>query len=195
MSQLHTFAVTPTAARLRGAINRAVTVDLPMALIWCLLVSIAAQIRIPIPLTEVPATPQTLVVLLAGFLLPLRQSSTAMVLYLGCSAAGLPFFSMGTATPFGSTGGYIFGFVLAVILVGFLKGHNRAGLGRYFLISALGSLLILMMGAGWRVVLAQCTGFLGGSVSTAAFTGLIPFLPGALIKASLAATIARRLRV
>lgn len=83
----------------------------------------AAAGRIMIPGTPVPITLQTFALMLIALMLPWRQAAAAVLLYLAAGAAGLPVFSGGgsTATLFGPSAGFLFGFFPAVIVTGLLK--------------------------------------------------------------------------
>jgi biotin transport system substrate-specific component len=80
-----------------------------------------ARVSVPLPGTPVPATLQTLSVLLAGLLLGPRKGALSQALYLGAGALGLPVFALpgsGPAYFLGPTGGYLLGFVLAPWIAG-----------------------------------------------------------------------------
>src|SRR3989442_6533556 len=98
-----------------------------------LLVAGLAQVSIKLPFTPVPITGQTLGVLLVGASLGPLLGGASMLLYLAEGAIGLPFFAGGdhgaSFLGFGAaTGGYLWGFVLAAALVGWLarRGCDRS---------------------------------------------------------------------
>jgi hypothetical protein len=66
--------------------------------------ALGAQVRVPVPWSDVPMTLQSLAVLMVGFTLGPVAACSAMLLYLGCGAAGLPVFAPGSAGLFGATG-------------------------------------------------------------------------------------------
>lgn len=145
-----------------------------------------AQVAIPLPGTPVPLTLQTLGVVLAGALLGPREGALACGLYLLEGASGLPVFAGGGfGLPWitsGMTGGYLITFPLAAALAGWLasRGWDRSPLraAAAFLVSLgailLGGTLWLVPSLGWTQALA---------------IGYAPFLPGALIKAAVAAAL------
>ncbi len=115
---------------------------------------------------------------------------TAVVLaYVVQGAIGLPVFAGwkgGITTILGPTGGYILGFVPAAFLVGWLleKGWYKR-LGTIFSAFLIGNAIIyffelpwLALFVGWNHVLEM---------------GLLPFLPGDLIKLIIAISVARSL--
>lgn len=151
-----------------------------------LLMIAAAQLRIPVPGTEVPMTLQLLAVLLTGFALTPPRAVAAMVLYLACGAAGLPVFAAGSAGLAGSTGGYIAGFVVAAALVSTLKGDRNASFGRLLAAGAAGVVAVFVLGIAWRVLLVLLLDRLDGGVWIAVTSGLVPFVGKAFIELLLA---------
>ncbi|GIV84905.1 MAG: biotin transporter BioY [Candidatus Roseilinea sp.] len=155
--------------------------DAAMVLLGSWLVAALAQIVIP--LQPVPITGQTLGVLLVGAALGWRRGALALVAYVLQGAAGLPFFAggaSGVARLLGPTGGYLIGFIFAAALTGWLseRGWDRRFWGT-LLAMALGNAIIYAIGVPW---LAQFVGW-----PRALEVGLLPFLPGDAIKATLAA--------
>ncbi len=158
--------------------------DALLVLTFSLVTALSAQVAVPLPWTPVPVTGQTFGVLLTGALLGPRLGALALLLYLVEGTCGLPFFAgggFGPARLLGSTGGYLLAFPLAAALVGWLatRGWDRQPL---LMLAAmlLGSAVIYMLGA------AQLAHFVG---APRAFTiaGILPFLPGDIVKALLAA--------
>lgn len=145
--------------------------------------ALAAQIAIPLPWSPVPVTGQTWAVLLSGAVLGARRAFLAQALYLMEGAAGLPVFAGGTAgfaVFAGPTAGYLAAFPFAAAVTGMLaeRGWDR----RFLTMVAamlLGSVVIFAFG------LAQLSRFVPAGHLFAA--GLLPFLPGDLVKSSLAA--------
>lgn len=140
-----------------------------------------AQVRIPI--SPVPITGQTLGVLLVGALLGSRQGPLSVSIYLGQGLIGLPVFAGGTAgitRLTGPTGGYLAGFVVAALVVGWL---SERGWGRRFTTAAvamlIGNACVYALGLPW---LASFTGY-----RAALRLGLAPFIPGDLLKILLGA--------
>jgi biotin transport system substrate-specific component len=145
--------------------------------------ALAAQIEFRLPWTPVPITGQTFAVLLSGAVLGARRAFLAQLLYLGIGAIGLPVFSGGAAGAIklvGPTGGYLLAFPFAAAATGFLcqRGWDR----RFITMLAamlLGSTVIFALG------LAMLSRFVPADQLLAA--GLLPFIPGDIVKSSLAA--------
>lgn len=148
-----------------------------------LVTGLAAQIAIPLPFTPVPVTGQTFAVMLCGAALGARRGFLAQIAYLAEGAMGLPVFAGGTAGAqvfAGPTAGYLIAFPLAAALTGFLA--QRAWDRRFLTMAGvmlLGSTVIFALGA------FGLTRFMPASQVLAA--GVLPFLPGDVIKTSLAA--------
>lgn len=167
--------------------------DLALALGGSLFVALTAQAALPLPFTPVPLTLQTLGVLLVGAALGSRLGLWALLAYLAQGALGLPVFAGGTgglAKLLGPTGGFLLAFPLAAWLVGALV--ERFGLDRGFLgtLSAmlLGNALLYLAGLPWLAVWLLGAGQAQGLGALLAM-GLLPFLPGDLLKALLAALL------
>ena len=147
---------------------------------------VAALAQIDVHLTPyVPVTGQTLGVLLVGAGLGSMRGGLSMLLYVGWGAIGLPFFAGGEsglpslALP---TGGYLWGFVVAAVVVGFLaeRGWDRT-LGGAIGAMFVGEVLIFAFGVPW---LAASVGL---SAEEALSAGLYPFILGDVIKLLVAA--------
>jgi len=150
-----------------------------------LLTAAAAQLEIRLPWTPVPITGQTFAVLLSGTVLGSRRAFLAQCLYLLEGACGLPFFAggaAGIAKLLGPTGGYLIAFPFAAAMTGAFAEHalDRTPLRMFFTMIA-GSVVIFGLGLG------QLSKFVPADSLLA--SGLLPFIPGDLIKAALAAAV------
>ena len=165
-----------SGAKRRGAVFR------PRLLIpvFSLLTALGAQISVP--MTPVPMTLQSLVVVLSGLFLGWRYAAVAMGLYLAIGAAGLPVFSDGGSgldALMGPTAGYLWSFPLAAAVAGLAssaRGWRGAGLAMSAALVA--HLMILCLGASWLMR------SIGGTEALA--VGFTPFLVGAVVKSALA---------
>ena len=156
--------------------------------IGALVVAIAAQVAVPVPLNPVPMTLQPLAVLAVGGLLGPAGGLAAMVAYLALGLAGLPVFaggSSGLVHLMGPTGGYLLAFPLAAAATG---AHARSGgVLRTLLACAVGMVIIHVGGVAQLALL-------GGDPSTAFRMGFVPFFTGDLLKVGLAAAAILALR-
>ncbi|MFP4248455.1 MAG: biotin transporter BioY [Armatimonadota bacterium] len=137
------------------------------------LTALATYVRIPLPFSPVPVTGQTMAVLVAGAFLGPIAGSISQGLFLALGATGVTVFAGGALT--GLTGGYLIGFVLAACIVGAVTKatHNIAAVGAAM---AAASAVILASGAAWLCAVA------GLSVHEAITLGVLPFIPGDILK-------------
>ena len=166
--------MTPSAAT--SAVTKAALV-----VFGSLLLAVSAQFKIP--LYPVPVTGQTLVVLLIGMTYGPRLGGITVAAYLFEGALGLPVFAggaAGAAVLMGPTAGYLFGFLLAAIAMGYLA---ERGMGRTVVSTiaamVIGNCVIYLCGALW---LANFIGF-GQAIAA----GVLPFLYGDALKLVVAA--------
>ncbi len=153
---------------------------------FALLTAAAAQVRIPLPFTPVPITGQTFAVLLSGAALGATAGGASQLLYVAMGAAGLPFFAGGTSgwdVVTGATGGYLLGFVVAAVIVGFLA-ERRQDRTVWSAVPAFlaGSVIIYLIGV--PVLYATVDSITTGEQAITA--GFTPFIVGDLIKVGLA---------
>ena len=149
------------------------------------LVSVAAQLAMPVPFSPVPMTLQPLAVLVVGGLLGAVGGAGALALYLAWGAMGLPVFAAGGAGPahlVGPTGGYLIAFPLAAAMTGALASRAPASPLRVMLACALGMIVIHLGGVAHLALL-------GGDPAMAVRLGFLPFLTGDLLKIGLAAAL------
>ena len=169
---------------------------LSLSLGMACLVGLLAQARIPLPWTPIPITGQTFGVLLAAVLLGQWWSGISMIMYVGIGIAGVPWFNGGTgglASIAGPTGGYLIGFILAALFLGYV-------VDRYAKTRSLRNLLILMGFADFVLVFgpgllqlhlwSNIAGKGAIGFPDLLAMGLLPFIPGEIIKLVAAASAA-----
>jgi len=176
------------AARASRATQQSAAVAFVSVTGFVILVTLAAQVRVPVPGTEVPMTLQLLVVLLAGLLLSPNQATAALSAYLILGTAGLPVFSPGSSGLWGPTGGYLVGFIPAAWLMGILRGRGGVGVSRLFVAGSVGGVVVFVCGIGWRMV------WLAGDWRLALQTGLLPFALKAIVELCLAVAVVLSIR-
>ncbi|HTG46132.1 MAG TPA: biotin transporter BioY [Actinomycetota bacterium] len=161
-----------------------------------LLIAGLAQLSVPLPFTPVPITGQTLGVLLVGAALGPGLGVASVGLYLLEGAVGLPFFAAGASGAevlrlASVTGGYLWGFVLAAALVGWLSRHGwDRSIRTSISAMLLGSIVIYAIGVPWLYQALPAT--IAGepkSLQTALELGLYPFVVGDVIKLFVAAAL------
>lgn len=159
--------------------------DAALVFAGSLLVALTAQLSVPLPFSPVPLTGQTFGVVLVGALLGRSRGAAAILAYLIEGLSGLPVFAGGSGGPgplVGPTAGYLFGFVPAAWLAGHLA---ERGWNRRFSLAWLGLLLANAIPFGPGLI--WLSRFVPANQVTT--MGLWPFLPGAVIKATLAAML------
>jgi biotin transport system substrate-specific component len=170
---------------------------LALALGMAALTGLLAQVRIQLPWSPVPLTGQTLAVLLAGVALGKWWGGISMGIYAGLGMAGVPWFqgfNSGLAYLAGPTGGYIIGFILAALFLGYftdkyIKSHRFASMLGLMLFASLVLVYVpglLQLGLWLHLVKGEPVTF-----STLLTMGALPFIAGDITKAIVAALIAR----
>ena len=164
--------------------------ELVVLLLGTVFLALLAQVSIPLlPFTPVPITGQTLGVLLIGALYGPWRGALCLLIYLAEGAAGLPVFSpqgpVGWARIVGPTGGYLIAFPVAAAIVGLLVQPLRGVLSGWRALPGLlvGTIVIYLIGVPG---LALSTGM---GLLTAIEKGMLPFIPGDLIKVVVAAAV------
>ncbi len=139
---------------------------------------------------SVPITLQTLGPMLAGAILGWKRAMAAAIVFLALVAIGLPLLAGGRGGLglfVGPSAGYLFGWILGTAVIGLLMQFRLPRFGWWW---TLLSVLIGGIGVVYLIgvpVLALVTGT-NGIVATAAAAAV--YLPGDLIKAVIATTVA-----
>jgi biotin transport system substrate-specific component len=154
------------------------------------LLTLSAKVNLPLP--YVPMTLQTLAVLMIGAAYGWRLGSLTIMAYLAEGAMGLPVFAgpIGGIAPLtGPTAGYLFGFVAAAFVTGWLgeRGWDRS-VPKLFVAMAIGHMFILAAGFGWLAFGMRL------GVEKAWLVGVAPFIAASLIKNALGAALVPGIR-
>ena len=163
-----------------GALRAVVLVALGSALM-----ALSAKVNLPLP--YVPMTLQTLVVLMIGAAYGWRLGSATMIAYLAEGAMGLPVFAGpvgGIAPLIGPTAGYLYGFVLAALVIGWFaeRGWDR-NVVLLFAAMAVGHVVIFIAGFGWLAY------GIGLGADKAWLVGVAPFIAASVVKNALGAAL------
>ena len=189
---MSTIALTLAPPRSRVAAR--VTFEIACAVVGSFLIAGLAQISFALPFTPVPITGQTLGVLLVGAAYGPGLGVATILLYLVWAVVGLPVLApvegvhatgLDVLRLTAATGGYLWGFVLAAALTGWLA---RRGWDRTFRSSIgamlLGSIVIYAVALPWlHHVLASST------IEETLQAGLYPFIIGDTLKLLAAAGV------
>lgn len=165
------------------------------------LLTLAAQIKVPVYPSPVAINLGTFAVLSIGAAYGPRLGLTTIMGYMLIGALGFDVFQSSTAElnglsyMMGSTGGYLIGYVLAVGVMGLLA---RRGWDRSVLLMAaamlIGNVVLYVPGLAWLAGWIEMTGKLNldtyGSLWNQTLTwGITPFLIGDAMKLALAAML------
>lgn len=140
--------------------------------------SIMSQILIPLPYTPVPISLGTFGVTLMALLYGRKLGTATILSYVAAGSLGAPIFAGGKAgSLFSPTGGYILGYIVATIILGYLadRGVTKSYV-KTILSLMLSSAIILTLGS---LVLSL---FVPGK--NAFMIGVLPFLPGDALKST-----------
>lgn len=161
-----------------------------IAIFAALIAALGLPGSITIGSTGVPITLQTLGIMLTGGILGARKGFLAVLVFLVLTSAGLPLLAGGRGglgVWAGPSAGYLVGWLAGVVVIGLLTARilPRYPLWQGILVNLVGgALVIYVFGITW---LAIRTGSWG-----AALTGALPFLPGDVLKAVVAAIVVKQ---
>lgn len=165
-----------------------------VALMLALLI-VSAQLAIPIG--PVAVTLQTLVVLIIGLVLPKKQGFLTLTVYLLAGFIGLPIFAQAMGGPhsvFLPSFGFVLSFIPAVWLMARkLEKSSKNGFKSYFYAVLLGNIVIYVIGILYMSFILLVHLDHDFSLWKILSIGMIPFIPGDILKSFLAITISMRL--
>lgn len=145
---------------------------------------LALSAKIMVPFWPVQMSMQTFAVLVIGAAYGPRLGGATVALYLAEGALGLPVFGRGAGLAYmaGPTGGYLVGFLVAAVAVGWMaeRGFDRRW-PTTLVAFVIGTAIILAFGVAWLTALFGFEKAIAG--------GLMPFLPAAALKIALAMAV------
>lgn len=148
------------------------------------IVALAAQIAIPFK--PVPVTMQTLAVVLVGWRLGVGRGFASLTLYGVLGSMGVPIFAAGMSGA-GASSGFIVGFAFAAAFVGWMASRKGLEGWRAVMVFGAGLAIPYIPGLIW---LSAMTG-MGEPWSPAVLgAGVLPFIPGDLLKLVIASSAA-----
>jgi biotin transport system substrate-specific component len=152
----------------------------------------AAGAFIHIPLPPVPITAQTFFLNVAALLLGGPLGAVSQFVYVLLGVVGMPVFAGGKAglgVLFGPTGGYLLGFIIAAFVIGMVNQMKKsAGIFWHIFSMLIGMLIIYFLGSFQLSLVAKM------SLHKALAVGVVPFIPGDIIKILLAAIVSSQLK-
>ncbi len=176
-----------------GAQRRKKTYDMAYIGLFVGLMAICSWISIP---TAIPFTMQTFAIFLAVMILGGKRGTLAIVVYLLLGLVGVPVFAGFSAGPgvlFGTTGGYLIGFVFSGLLMWLMERIADRKVWVQMLSMLLGMVTYYIIGTIWFMVVYGNT---NGPVSLLTALGwcVFPFVIPDLVKAALALGFGNALR-
>ena len=147
-----------------------------------------------------PISLTNLVIYFSLYLIGTRSTFISYIVYLLLGLVGLPVFSGFTGGPgklAGPTGGYLIGFLLTILIAGAFVNRKETGDGslpharkKWIDLTGLilGTIVVYALGTIWLSVQS------GIGFKAALLAGVIPFIPGDLVKIILAMTQGPRLK-
>lgn len=172
------------------------TRELTLSALMIATLIICSQLSLPIGV--VPVTLQTFAVLIVGMTLSLKSSLFVTTGYLLLGLIGLPVFANGSGgiqAILSPSFGFAIGFIPAAALIAiYLDKSKTLTLRNYLLIGFLATLVIYLIGLIYMNFIL--TVIIGSHLSFTQLlmTGIIPFIPGDILKIVLSSAVAIRLR-
>lgn len=152
---------------------------------------ILAPLAVPLPFSPVPITLTNLVIMISVYLLDWRGATISYLVYLLLGLAGLPVFS-GFAGGFGKlagpTGGYLIGFIFMTLIAGLAVAKFPTRRLPVILSLVTATAVTYAFGTFW-LARQMNIGFL-----PALAIGVVPYIPGDLIKIIIALLLGPLLR-
>ena len=152
-----------------------------------ILLSIMSQLIIPLYFTPVPISLGSFGVMLIALLYGRKLGTATVLSYIAAGSFGAPIFAgFKAGSLFSPTGGYILGYIAAALILGFLfdKGIAKSYV-KTFLSLLLVSVIIFVLGALVLMLFVP--------IKNVFMAGVLPFIPGDMLKAVAATLLFPRL--
>ena len=143
------------------------------------------------PIGVIPISFTNLIIYLAIFALGSKKGLISYLVYLVIGFIGMPVFSGFSGGPgklFGPTGGYLFGFIFIFIISGLFIDKNYKDKKNTIIGMILGTAVCYFFGTFWLNFQTNM------GLQAAFMAGVIPFIPGDLIKIVIAAFAGEKIR-
>lgn len=160
--------------------TKTLTMTALMAAVICILGPLS------VPIGPVPISFTILALYLTMILLGWKMGTVSYLIYLLIGLVGVPVFSGFSGGPgklFGPTGGYLIGFIFLSLIGGWFVEKFQGKRLMYLLGMVLGTAVCYTFGTAWLAYQADL------SFSAALAAGVIPFIPGDLLKMAVALLI------
>lgn len=161
------------------------TSQLTLAAVMAAVTCILGPLSVPIPISPVPLSLTMLAIFFSVCLLGWKLGTISCIVYLLIGIIGLPVFSgfsSGFGKLLGPTGGYLIGFIPMAVICGLAFEKSSRKLTIILGLIA-GTLVAYLFGTAWLSYVAKL------SFTQALWAGVIPYIPGDLVKILVAAFI------
>ena len=171
------------------------TKEITLTAVLIALLIVCSQLVVPIG--PIPITLQTLAVLMMGYFLSPNSALLATSLYLLMGVAGLPVlagFSGGFHVLLTPDFGFVIGFIPAsYVQAKYLEKHSNLETKHLFISGFINFLFTYLIGLSYMAIILNI--YLNNQMNFVQIlmTGLIPFIPGDLIKLAVAVLLAKQI--
>ncbi|MGN0400293.1 MAG: biotin transporter BioY [Blautia sp.] len=167
--------------------TRQMTLIALMTAVTCIL----GPLSIPLPFSPVPISFTNLAIYLSLYVLGTSRATLSYLVYLLIGMTGLPVFSGfsgGFTKLAGPTGGYLVGFIFMALISGVIMRKFQGNKIMEGAGMVLGTAVCYVFGTAWLCVQA------GMNFKAGLAAGVIPYIPGDLIKIVIAIVVGTALR-
>ena len=149
--------------------------------------SIMSQLIIPLYFTPVPISLGSFGIILVALLYGRKLGTATVISYVAAGSLGAPIFAgFKAGSLFSPTGGYIIGYIVAAAILGYVSDRGIAkSYVKTFLSLLLVSVIILILGALVLMLFVP--------IKNVFMAGVLPFIPGDMLKAVAATLLFPRL--
>ena len=179
----------------KNGTKKLTTYQLTLTAVMAAVICVLGPISMAIPISPVPISLASMAVYLAVTVLGMKLGTLSCLIYLLLGLVGLPVFSGGSAGAaklFGPTGGYRVGYLFLALIAGAFVGRYTENKWKSIAFAALGMVLGTMvlyaLGTAWLAYSA------GMDFQAALWAGVIPFIPGDLVKMVIAVLLGSAVR-
>ncbi len=179
----------------KNGTKKLTTYQLTLTAVMAAVICVLGPISMAIPISPVPISLASMAVYLAVTVLGMKLGTLSCLIYLLLGLVGVPVFSGGSAGAaklFGPTGGYLVGYLFLALIAGAFVGRYTENKWKSIAFAALGMVLGTMvlyaLGTAWLAYSA------GMDFQAALWAGVIPFIPGDLVKMVIAVLLGSAVR-
>lgn len=183
----HTMNKAITARKKSALTTKQMALIGVMTAVTCVL----GPLTIPLPISPVPISFTNLAIYLSIYVLGAKAGTVSYLIYLLLGFAGLPIFSGftgGIGKLAGPTGGYLVGFIFMAAIAGWAIDRFPGKYAVHAAGLAVGTVISYAFGTAWL------SGQLGLTFTAGLGVGVLPYIPGDVVKIIFSLLIGPRLR-